>query len=254
MNDFSGHTIIITGAASGIGRATALEVARRGATAVAVDRADSVDQLIDEITAAGGVSEAIHGDLTDRGIVRAAVERAIDLGGQLGLVNNAGVMDGFEGAADVSDEIVERSFGINLYAPLNMVREVLPHMVQAKTGAIVNVGAEASFRGGASGVADTMAKHALVGLTRNTAYTYAKRGIRANLIGPGSVETNLASGFNVADLNPEHGMDAIAPVHQAAIRTAKPEELARVIAFLLSDHASYVNGAVIPIDGGWMAG
>ncbi|MHA2788612.1 SDR family NAD(P)-dependent oxidoreductase [Corynebacterium sp. S7] len=254
MSDFSGHTIIVTGAASGIGRAAALLLAARGAHIVGVDKNDSVEDLIDEIRAQGGSGTAVRGDLTDPGIIRATVERAVDQGGLLDLVNNAGVMDHFQGAASVSDEVVNRSFDINLFAPFHMVREVLPHMIKAKKGAIVIVGAEASFRGGASGVADTMSKHGLVGLAKNTAYTYAKKGVRTNLIGPGSVSTHLASGFDPLSINPDEGMDAISPVHQASIRTAEPEELASVIAFLLSDEASYINGAIIPVDGGWQAG
>ncbi|WIM68534.1 SDR family oxidoreductase [Corynebacterium breve] len=253
-NDFDGFTVIITGAGSGIGRATALELAARGAYVVACDIADTVETLVDDITALGGQAKAIRGDITNQGIIDATVERAIDLGGTLCLVNNAGVMDNFAGAAYVDDATLERSLAVNLVAPFKMIRAVLPHMREAKRGAIVNLGAEASFRGGASGVADTMAKHGLVGLTRNTAYIYAKDGIRVNLIGPGSASTNLASGFDPFSIDPDHGMDAITPVHQSSIRSAQPEELARVIVFLLSDAASYVNGAVIPVDGGWLAG
>lgn len=254
MNDLSGHTIIVTGAASGIGRATTLELTRRGADVIAADKSDAVDDLAHHARDNEGTVYGLHGDLTDPGVVVAVVERAVERGGRLGLVNNAGVMDGFQGAADVTDEILDRSLAINLLAPFHLTRAVLPHMLESGGGAIVNLGAEASFRGGASGVADTMAKHGLVGLTRNTAYTYAKRGVRVNLVGPGSVQTNLASGFDPASINPDHGMDAIAPVHQSAIRAAEPEELAQVIAFLLSDAASYINGAIIPVDGGWMAG
>ena len=135
-----------------------------------------------------------------------------------------------------------------------LTRAALPVMLERGGGAIVNVGSAASLRGGAAGAAYTASKHGLIGLTVNTAYTYARQNIRCNAACPGGVETNIMATADMSAMDPEHGLAAITPIHQSAVRNAKPEELAQVIAFLVSDAASDVNGAVIPVDAGWAAG
>lgn len=252
--DFSGHTIIVTGAGSGIGRSTALQLAQRGAHVIAADLADTADAVVKEITDAGGQATAIIGDVSDQAFVDKTVEQAVSIGGQLGLVNNAGVMDQFADAADTDDAMWERTMRINVTAPFLLTRAILPHMRQAGKGSIVNVGSSASLRGAAAGAAYTASKHALKGLTRNTAYVYARENIRCNLVAPGGVATNIMGSIDAAGINPEFGMAALQPVHESAVRNAEPDELAGPIVFLLSDAASDVNGAIIPVDGGWAAG
>ena len=121
--------------------------------------------------------------------------------------------------------------------------------------AIVNLGSAASIRGAAAGAAYTASKHGVTGLTKNTAYTYGRENIRCNLVAPGGVETNImTTSATDTEIDPANGLAAITPIHQGAIRNATPEELAGPIVFLLSDAASDVNGAIIPVDGGWAAG
>lgn len=257
QQDFAGHTIIVTGAGSGIGRATALQLAERGAHVIVADISDSAQAVVEEITSAGGQAGAAVGDISDQQVVDDVVAQAAATGGRLGLVNNAGIMDKFDGAADTEDAVWERCLRINLTAPFLLTRAVLPHMLQAGGGAIVNTGSAASLRGAAAGAAYTASKHGLAGLTKNTAYTYARDNIRCNLIAPGGVDTNImatSSAVNTGDIDPSHGLGAIAPVHDSALRNARPEELAATIVFLLSDAASNVNGVLLPVDAGWAAG
>ncbi|GAB3704251.1 SDR family NAD(P)-dependent oxidoreductase [Corynebacterium nasicanis] len=257
MNDFTGQTIIVTGAGSGIGRATALQLAERGAHVIVADISETAHGVVEEITGAGGQATAAVGDISEQGVVDKLVDAAVATGHRLGLVNNAGIMDKFDGAAETEDAVWERCLRINLTAPFLLTRAVLPHMRAAGGGAIVNTGSAASLRGAAAGAAYTASKHGLAGLTRNTAYTYGRENIRCNLIAPGGVETNImttSAAVNEGEIDPSHGLAAITPIHQGAIRNARPEELAATIVFLLSDAASNVNGAILPVDAGWSAG
>lgn len=255
MNDFAGQTIIVTGAGSGIGRSTALQLAERGAHVIVADISDTAHGVVEEITGAGGQATAAIGDISDQGVVDKLVDAAVATGGRLGLVNNAGIMDQFAGAATTDDVQWERCLRINLTAPFLLTRAVLPHMLAAGGGAIVNLGSAASIRGAAAGAAYTASKHGIAGLTKNTAYTYGRENIRCNLVAPGGVETNImTTSATDTEIDPANGLAAITPIHQGAIRNATPEELAGPIVFLLSDAASDVNGAIIPVDGGWAAG
>jgi NAD(P)-dependent dehydrogenase (short-subunit alcohol dehydrogenase family) len=237
------RVVIITGAGSGIGRATAQQAAEAGAHVV-----------VSDINAeAGGSASAAVGDISDPAIVTDLVDEAATHGPVQGLVNNAGVMDLFAGAGETDDAIWERAIRVNLTAPFLLTRAVLPHMLKAGAGSIVNVASEAGFRGAAAGAAYTSSKHGLVGLTKNTAYTYARQGVRTNAVCPGGVDTNIMSSIDPSKLD-QAGYAAITPVHDTAIRGAEPSELAALTVFLLADEASNVNGAIVPCDGGWSAG
>lgn len=254
LQDFAGHTIIVTGAGSGIGRALAIQLSTRGAHVIVGDIANTAETVAEEISQTGGLATAVVGDITDQSIVNSLVSQAVAQGGKLGLVNNAGVMDSFTGAANTDDEIWDRCYTINVTAPFRLIRAVLPHMREAGAGAIVNVGSAASLRGAAAGAAYTASKHALVGLTKNTAYVYGRENIRTNLIAPGGVDTNIMDSIDSGKINPEHGMGAMAPIHGSAVRSAESDEVAATVVFLLSDAASDVNGVVLPVDAGWSAG
>ncbi|MGI4895974.1 MAG: SDR family NAD(P)-dependent oxidoreductase, partial [Janthinobacterium lividum] len=178
---FAGRTAIVTGAGSGIGRATALRLAQEGARVVAADVvAERLDAFVAEFSDLDLVP--VVGDITSEEGVRTVVDAAD--GRVDALANVAGIMDAFLPPAEVDDATWERVFAVNLTAPMRLTRAVLPLMIEAGGGAIVNVSSEASLRASASGVAYTASKHAVNGLTKSTAFFYGKQGIRANAVAP----------------------------------------------------------------------
>ncbi|ROR96345.1 NAD(P)-dependent dehydrogenase (short-subunit alcohol dehydrogenase family) [Salana multivorans] len=241
---FAGRTVVVTGAASGIGRATTSRLVREGARVVAVDiSAERLDALVADL---GEAIVPVAADVTsDDGIaaiVAAAGERVHGLG------NVAGIMDDFAPVAEVSDAMWERVMAVNVTGPFRLMRALIPGMVAAGGGTVVNVTSEAGLRGAAAGTAYTTSKHALVGLTRSAATMYGPAGLRVNAVAPGGVATGMAiPGTN------EAGMARLRPFHGTAPAPALPEALAASICFLLSEDSVNVNGAILPSDGGWSA-
>ncbi|MEV0405106.1 SDR family oxidoreductase [Actinoallomurus sp. NPDC050550] len=247
-----GRGVVVTGAASGIGRATALMFAREGAKVLVadLDRTGS-EETVKEIEAAGGVALAVVGDLSDQQVVDVVVEWTMEVFGRLDvLVNNAGIMDRMSALGETDDAEWERVIRINLTAPFLLTRAALPHMLAAGRGSIVFTASEAGLRGGAAGAAYTASKHGIVGLVKNLAVMYRGQGIRANAVAPGPTATNMR-----VDAGEEaHGPTVIGALIGAGIgRLGSAEEQAAAIVFLASDAASFVNGAVLPVDDGWAA-
>ena len=243
---FAGRTVIVTGAASGIVRATALRIAREGGRVVATDWSEGgLKELVDAHTDVDLVP--VPGDVADDSSVARVVAAAgdhID-----GLVNNAGVMDEFHPVHELPDEIWDRVIRVNLTGPMKMMRAVLPAMLAAGRGAIVNVSSEAALRGSAAGAAYTASKHGVLGLTRNSAVMYALKGIRVNTVAPGPVRTNITANFSSG-----FGIERLGPLMQTNVPPlAEPEELAAAITYLLSDDAPNLTGVVGTSDGGWSA-
>jgi NAD(P)-dependent dehydrogenase (short-subunit alcohol dehydrogenase family) len=241
---FTGRTAVVTGAGSGIGRATALRLAREGARVVAVDlAADRLEQLtaespdLDLVPVAADIA-------TDEGL-----ESVMAAAGQVdALANVAGIMDAFLPPAEVDDATWERVFAVNVTAVMRLTRAVLPLML-AGAGAIVNVSSEASLRASAAGVAYTASKHTVNGITKSTAVFHKGDGIRANAVAPGPVATNIQAPFKS-----ELAARVLGPIMQTTIPpVATADQLAATIVWLLSDDASNVNGAIVPSDGGWSA-
>ncbi|QTX03833.1 SDR family NAD(P)-dependent oxidoreductase [Agromyces archimandritae] len=241
---FSGRTIIVTGAASGIGRATASRIAREGGTVVAVDiSADKLQEFAG--TFPEGQVVPVAADVTkqdDLDRVIAAAGDRID-----GLANVAGVNDDFSPLHETSDQIWDRVIGINLTGVFKLTRAVLPKMLEAGRGSVVNVASEAGIRGNASGNAYTVSKHGVVGLTRSAAFMYGPKGIRVNAVAPGGVATGIPFPPNVS----EAGSARLAPFQQMIPGLATAEQLAASITFLLSEDGTNINGVVLPSDGGW---
>jgi NAD(P)-dependent dehydrogenase (short-subunit alcohol dehydrogenase family) len=247
-----GHVALVTGAASGIGRATVLRLAAEGAAVVGIDV--NADALEETRTAASGTG-SVHvtaGDITTQADIDGIVAGTLEAHGRIDLLANvAGIMDWFLPADEIDDETWDRVMAVNATGPLKLCRAVLPSMRQQGSGAIVNVGSAASVRGGTAGVAYTASKHAVLGITRSIAWMYAPEGIRCNIVLPGGVETNIGT---TAVPRTEFGMARLAPIHGTAVRIAKPDEIASLVSWLGSDEASNVNGAVIDGDGGWRSG
>jgi NAD(P)-dependent dehydrogenase (short-subunit alcohol dehydrogenase family) len=242
---FAGQTVVVTGAASGIGRAVASRVAREGGRVVAVDLAkDGLEELAASLPDAEVVTVA--GDITSEEsvaeVVRAAGER-IDA-----LANVAGIMDDNSAVHEVSDAVWERVLRVNLDGTMRLTRAVVPGMLAAGEGRIVNVASEAGLRGSAAGVAYTASKHAVIGLTRSCAVMYAGTGVRVNALAPGAVASGIPVPVDAAFGGPRTA------AYRGNIPTlATAAELAASITFLLSRDSVNLNGAVLASDGGWSA-
>ena len=243
---FTDKTAIVTGAGSGIGRATAIRLAMEGARVIATD---IVQQRLDELKAelADCDIECVTGDVAQADTIAAIMAKThgkVDV-----LANVAGIMDGFLPAAEVDDATWDRVFAVNVTAVMRLTRAVLPLMMEANYGSIVNVSSEASLRGSAAGAAYTASKHAVNGFTKNTAFMYVNNGIRVNAVAPGAVKTNIE-----APMNSEFAAGRVGAILQNVVPSvAEAEQLAASICWLASDDSSNVTGVILPSDGGWSA-
>ncbi|WP_326731559.1 SDR family NAD(P)-dependent oxidoreductase [Streptomyces phaeochromogenes] len=246
--DFTGKSV--TGAGSGIGRATALSFAAQGAKVVVADINANGAAAIKEIEITGGTALPVTGDLSDQTVVDKVIATTVDsFGGLDVLVNNAGIMDGPDATGDLDDAVWERSIRINLTAPFLLTRAALPHLLRAGKGAIVNTASATSLRGSVAGTAYTVSKHGIIGLTKATAVQHRDIGVRINAVAPGGVQTNIQIGESEGAVGP-----AVFAAYQNNIgRLAQADELAATIAFLASDAASDINGVVLPVHNGWSA-
>lgn len=246
--------VVITGAASGMGLAMATRFTAEGAKVVAGDwNAERLDQAVATIRANGGTIVGAQGNIADAATAQSLVDLAVSTHGRLDvLVNNAGVMDYMQGVGELTDEVWRRVLGINLEGPMFTMRRAIAQMLKQGGGSIVNVASTAGIEGGAAGAAYTVSKHGLVGLTRNTAWIYAARGIRCNAICPGGTRTNIAESMPQDRLDPAGAARAGA---YAALIPAflESEDIAALALFLASDESRYINGAIIPADAGWTA-
>lgn len=252
---FEGKSVVVTGASSGMGRQIAYDFAKEGATVVAVARRqERLAELAAQVEADGlpGKILPFVGDVSSRETNDAMIDFAVEQTGKLDvLVNNAGIMDGFEPIGDISDERWEKVFAVNVNGPMYAMRKAVQVMLdQESRGNIVNVASIGGTNGARAGAAYTASKHALVGMTENTGYMYAHEGIRCNAICPGGVKTEIAGSMMAdAGIN-QFGMGRSMAGLDGEIRQAEPEELAAAVLFAASDEASFMTGACVKVDGG----
>lgn len=243
---------IVTGAASGIGKAIAVLYGQEGAKVVVSDiNLEAAQIVVSEIESAGGIAIGVGTNVAKQEDVDALVNTTVEKFGTVDIVvNNAGVMDNFIPVAEVTDEIWDRVIAINTTGPMRIIRKLMPIFLEKKKGVIINVSSVGGLQGSRAGAAYTASKFAVVGLTKNIGFQYAKEGIRCNAIAPGGVNTNIGKTID----NPsKFGMERAMSGSANNPRMGESAEIANVALFLASDDSSYVNGAVITADGGWTA-
>lgn len=245
---------VITGAGSGMGRAMAILFAQQGAKVVAGElNQNTLDDVVATIRAAGGEVVGVQGNVAIQAQAEAAVDAAISNFGRIDiLVNNAGIMDSFQGVGETGNDLWERVMGVNVNGPMYASRRAIPHMVEQGSGSIINVASVAGVSGAAAGAAYVTSKHAVVGLTKNTAWIYGPKGIRCNAIAPGGVTTNISASMDPSKIDP-YGMERATVFHKTMPASLESIDIANLALFLASDEARYINGTIIPADAGWLA-
>ncbi len=245
---FSGKTIVITGAGSGIGRATALIFAREGANVVAADiDEDGVKQTVEQINAKDGQALALTIDVTKRAAVDDMVQLALDgFGSVQFLFNSAGAAIRRSPFLDIDDDLFDRTFDLNVKGTFYAMQALLPHMLKNKFGVIVNVGSMQHRRGGpGASVHYAAAKGAVVTMTMGVAREFATQGIRALSVSPGPIDTAF---FAAAGTSPELKAQSLNDVPMK--RFGKPEEIGELVLFMCSDACQFMTADTVYVNGG----
>ena len=252
MHSMNNKVVLVTGAASGIGRESAFTLAREGAS-VCVSDVDVVggEETAQEIIDKGGKAIFVRCDVTNADDVNAMVKATVDSFGRLdAAVNNAGISGSLvKRIHEVEDEVFDRIMSINVKGVWLCMKAELPIMLAQGTGSIVNIASVAGLIGAPKGAAYTASKHAVVGLTKSAAVEYAKLGLRVNAICPGYTETPMVTA--VTEENP--AMQAITVRAIPMRRLGQPTEIAEGVLWLCSDASSFVTGHQLVLDGGLIA-
>lgn len=251
MDELKNKVAIITGAASGIGRAAAELFASEGASVIAADVIDEAgQQLADELSRTQRICSYVHADVSKESDVEAMVHLALAQYGRLDvLFNNAGVEGDQAPTADATFENWERVIGINLRGVFLGCKYGIQAMLRTGGGAIVNTASVAGLVGFAGIPAYAASKGGVVQLTRTAALEYATQGVRVNCVCPGVIDTPMVQRFTRGDPTAAAQMAAMQPVG----RMGQAREVAQLALFLASDRASFITGAAIPVDGGYIA-
>lgn len=243
---FTGKVAFVTGAASGIGRATAVAFAAEGARVAILDRTEAaLHETTDAVRNAGGEVLTLACDVSRPEEVEAAVARTVDRFGRLDIAfNNAGVENKAAPVAEIELEEWDRILDINLRGTFVCMKHELAQMVRQGSGVVVNTSSGAGIRGVAGGAAYAASKHAIIGLTKSAALDYAKSKIRVNAVLPGNIETPMMDRFTGGDIQKAIDLEPVG-------RLGKPEEIADAVLWMSADLGAFVTGASISVDGGW---
>lgn len=239
---------VVTGAAQGLGRAIAERFAAEQAQLVICDRdGDAARRCADSILSQGGKAIAVTTDVSEPDSVATLAARTIAEYGRVDIVcNNAGVLDDFAPLLDTNKPLWDRVIAVNLTGYYLVSRAFLPTMLAQSSGTFVNMASMAGVVAQAGGLAYTVSKHGVIGLTKQVSADYGKYGIRANAICPGSIDTEMSRTFLKDSPDVRTLVESV-----PAGRQGRPEEIAELAAYLASEGSAFIHGASVIIDGGW---
>lgn len=243
---FTGKVVFITGAASGIGLATAVAFAREGAHVAIADRnEDALKRAVEDVRTAGGEVLAITCDVSKPDQIEAAITRTVETFDRLDIAfNNAGVENKAVPLAEIDLDEWDRILDINLRGTFVCMKHEIAQMLKQGGGVVVNTSSGAGVRGVAGGAAYVASKHAIIGITKSAALDYAKSNIRVNAVLPGNIETPMMDRFTGGDIQKAIDLEPVG-------RLGKCEEIAEAVLWMSSDLGGFVTGAAISVDGGW---
>lgn len=251
MKKLENKTAIITGAASGMGKAMAHLFAAEGANVIVADlKQNEIDEVVNLITQSGGKAHGVVCNVAIETDIKNMIDTAVSKYNTLDvLVNNAGVMDDFFPVDQVSNELWNKVMNINVNGPFYSCRLAVPIMLKQGSGSIINIASVGGLNGSRAGAAYSTSKHAVVGLTKNIGFMYAQKGIRCNAIAPGGVNTNIGKGMNPNEFGYSRAILGMGTMP----RMGEADEIAKTALFLACNDSSFVNGTVLTADGGWTA-
>lgn len=246
-SEFRNQVVFVTGSASGIGAAQATAFLEQGAKVFGFDRQATGLQNLKERYPVN--FDYTIGDVRTPANLKQAVEQCNQVFGSIDiLLNTAGILDGYKPLLETTEELFDTIFEVNVKSFFTLTKMVLPQMLAKQRGIVIPMSSIAGIVAGGGGMAYTMSKHAIAGFIKQLALDYADQGIRVNGIAPGAIDTPM----NAADFAGDGEMAKKVAAETPVKRWAKPEEVAALTLFLASSQASYLQGDIIPIDGGWI--
>lgn len=252
MKRLEDKVAIITGSGAGIGKEIARTYAKEGAKVVIADFNEAaLTETVKEFTDVGYEAFGVIVNVAKEEEVVKMVDETIEKYGRVDIVvNNAGVGDNMQAAANVEDDIWNRVMSINVDGVMRIMRKVIPVFLDNGGGTFVNMASIAGLTGGRGGITYTAAKHAVVGMSKNVASHYGPQNIRCNVIAPASVETGFAASMTNVD---EFGMEAATRGLNLLPKAGQVQDIANIALFLASEESSYINGVALAADAGWSA-
>lgn len=250
MNKLENKVAVITGAASGIGKAAVELYLKNGASCLATDINDEMlNSLKAEFSSFGDKLQILTVNVSNNEEVESMIDKASTLFGKVDIVvNNAGIMDNLTPIAELEDNLWDNVMSVNLNSVMYGTRKAVRYFLDNDIpGVIINTSSLSGVCGGRGGLAYTTSKYGIIGLTKNVAFMYADRGIRCNAICPAATKTNILSDMKPSEL----GLKKATTGYSGSIRQATSEEIADSLLFLASDDSSFINGTALVLDGGW---
>lgn len=245
MVKLENRVALIYGGTSGLGEATARLYAKEGAKVAIAGRSEERgNKIVKDIQDNGGEAVFVKVDLMDSDQIKQSVQDTVDTFGTIDILyNGAGILDKYEDIINTDEETFDSVIEINLKAVFTATKEVMPIFVEKGKGVVINLGSQGSKFAGVGGTSYVSSKHALVGFTKQLAYDFGPKGIKANLLAPGYIDTPMTDDVEEKRLKeiPDQ-------------RAGKPEEVANLALFLASDDSNYMNGTEVYMDGGWTVG